>query len=91
MWRYTKLDTVAGCVIGLLLFGPLAGGYFHTAMATSDSTAKVSAFNPLFWLFALTLILVLCAAGWSAASVHESKKPDAHRKTGVGGPNDPMA
>ena len=91
MWRFTKLDAAGGAAVALLLFGPLAGGYFHTAMETAESTAKTSAFNPLFWLFALTLILVLCAAGWSAASVNQSKKPDHERATPIGGPNDPMA
>ena len=91
MWRFTTLDTVGGALGALLLFFPLAGGYVHTAMATSESTAKTSFFNPLFWMFALTLILVLCAAGWSAASVNQSKRPDRLRKTGIGGPNDPMA
>jgi hypothetical protein len=45
--------------------------------------------HPLFWLLAVTLILVMLFAGWSWLSA------DRHQKTGgktdgLGGPNDPL-
>ena len=91
MGRFSKLDIAAGGLACLVLFLPLLGGGIHSASSTSDSTIRTSLTNPLFWLFALTLLLVLAAAAWSRASVSRSKHPLSDARGGIGGRNDPMA